>query len=103
MNWVQVLSGIVSTGTYAGVMLLISHQVITGILQVGDYMALLNGSQQLKSNITGIFEFFRQAYEQTLYIEKYRSFLEYKPVNNDGTQSITGESVSIDIDRVSYV
>lgn len=102
IHWVQALSGAASTGTQAGIMLFISYQVITGVLRVGDFMALLNGSQQLKGNITGIFDFFRQAYEQTLYIEKYRSFLEHETTRNDGTQNIAGGSVSIDIDRVSY-
>ena len=73
----QSLSSLISNVAYCGIMLWNAFYVAHGLLLVGDFTALLNGSQMLNRNIVSIFKAFQSVYENSLYIEKYKDFLGY--------------------------
>ena len=97
----QSLSSLISNVAYCGIMLWNAFYVAHGLLLVGDFTALLNGSQMLNRNIVSIFKAFQSVYENSLYIEKYKDFLGYTKVKN-GTVKIGSQSIAINLEAVSF-
>lgn len=83
-------------------MIIISRQVLLGMLKLGDFTALLSASQQLQNRITTFFDSFRQAYEHSLYIEKYRDFIDKTPTSNTGSFIFDSEKITIDMHNVCF-
>lgn len=97
----QLLSSLISDVAYCGIMLWNAFYVAHGLLLVGDFTALLNGSQMLNRNIVSIFKAFQSVYENSLYIEKYKEFLGYAKVKN-GTMKLGSQSIAINLEAVSF-
>lgn len=97
----QLLSSSISDAVYCGIMLWNAFYVAHGLLLVGDFTALLNGSQLLNRNIVSIFKAFQSVYENSLYIEKYKEFLDYTKAKN-GTMKLGDQSIAINLDAVSF-
>lgn len=57
----------------------LAWKTVTGSLQIGDFVVLSNGAQQLSSNISNLLNTIPQFYEHSVYIKKFREFIDYKP------------------------
>lgn len=61
-----------------GSMLYLSYQVFRGVLSLGDFSALLSGAGQMNQSLQGMFASFSGIYQNSLYIENFRVFMDYQ-------------------------
>lgn len=66
-------------GTIAS-MLYLSFQVFRGRLSIGDFSALLTATGQINQSLQGVFTAFSGMYQNSLYIENFRIFMDFTPV-----------------------
>lgn len=62
-----------------GIVLYLSKQATDGILTIGAFISLINGSQQLSSQIISLVDIIPKFYEHGIYFGKFLEFLNYKP------------------------
>lgn len=57
----------------------------------GSFMALYNGVQELNDSVYGISDTITQFQKDSLYIERFRTFLNYEPKMKDGKNPLPEE------------
>ena len=72
-----------------------------GYVQLGGFAASINAIWQIRWNILRIIEDFGKLAKQSLYIEKYLSFLKYEPTIKSGTKALP-EFESLELRDVSF-
>lgn len=98
-----VLGNIVNSAT----MIFLTLKVFFKELNVADFIALSNSSQQLSYQINQFIDVFPQMYEHSIYIEKFVEFIEYKAKIGDISSTsnsgnlVTNES-AVTFDNVSF-
>jgi ATP-binding cassette subfamily B protein len=71
-----------------GLILYLSYKtLILGLLDIGTFMALINGCYSLKSSFNDIVTEFSKFYENGIYIERYRSFIDLKFFRNEAIKT----------------
>jgi len=61
------------------IMIYLGYKVTVRELNIGDFIALLNSSQQLDKQFSQALEALSQIYENSIYIENFVDFMSYKP------------------------
>jgi ATP-binding cassette subfamily B protein len=97
----QCFLSIISTCSYSGILIWNVIALFNGTLLIGDFTAVLNGSQMLSSNITNMFKVLQSIYEDSLYIVKYKDFLNFK-AENTGKETICSHQLSIELRSVNF-
>lgn len=85
------------------ILLLLSGDILNGSIGIGDYMALTTSVGKVLSGIGGIFSIFPQLYQNSLYIEKYNSFMKEKYLENDYKEKYRCENIyQIETENIEY-
>lgn len=87
-----------------GIVCFLSYRMLAGALSVGDFVALLNASQDLGSSIQQIFMFIPQISQNGLYVNNIMEFMNYESVievKREGAK-VPACPHSIQLDRVSF-
>ncbi len=71
-----------------GITLLLVWKVVGGIISIGDYAAVSNSTWNLYWNLRSLIEEFSEFSKTSLYVEKYRTFLEYENKVKSGEHSL---------------
>ena len=87
----------------AVIMLYLAYKVVNKNLDVGDFIALSSGSQQLAGQLSKLLNIFPQLYEHSIYIENFVEFMNYKSniCREDNSAEVTKVS-NIDLKDVSF-
>ena len=95
---------IVGYSLMSSVMAFASWQITKGNLHIGDFAALLNGSQQLLEKLFALFGQFPRITQNSMYIENLRKVLDYSPVIASNNESIEIGKLqnNIKIDKLSF-
>lgn len=65
--------------TNGGMLIYLYFRALNGLLTIGDLVALVSGAQQLSMQITQFIQIIPELYEHSMYIDSYKSFIEYQP------------------------
>ncbi len=89
-------------GFYMGYLLygtLVQH-----IYTYGSFYALFTGTQRFSENWSDMIHFFTRMQKDSLYIEKFRNFIEYEPkmADKEGAVSVPTVSEAISLEHVSF-
>lgn len=78
--------------------------LVRGVLSYGGFYGLYSGSSQLSENLYGMSYVVTSFQRMSLYIERFRVFLNYEPKMQDGEKEIPGaaEDVTIALKNVSF-
>jgi len=89
-------------GLYMGYLLY--GTLVQNIYSYGSFYALFMGTERFSNNWTNMVYFFTKLQKDSLYIEKFRNFIEYKPkmVDKEDAVSIPESSEAIVLDNVSF-
>lgn len=89
---------------YAGVMLVLCYKtLVSKTLLLGDFAAAVNGFWRVSVQLCDLIECSAEFREHSLYIEKFRKFLETQPDICDRDTAVKAESMEgIRFDHVSY-
>ena len=81
-----VLSNISSNMATCITMMFLAIMIMTGKMSIGDFFAVMNGSQQFSNRLVTLLGVFPQLYEHSLYIENFLEFVESYP-----SEKLTGK------------
>lgn len=62
------------------VTLILAYKVFSKSISLGDFVALSNGISRMTNNLSGILQIIPDLYEHSLYIDRFRNFINYKPM-----------------------
>lgn len=103
VNRLQAISTTFSTIVNGGITIWASVCVIAGSFLIGDFTAVISGTQQLSQGIVGFANAIKSAYENSLYIQKYRDFLDLEEQDGHiGLQSTAIKEFNLDLREVSF-
>ncbi len=85
----------------AGISILLIYKLFSGDILLGDFAAGNNAVWQLHWQINTLVEFLVKFPEHSLYIEKFRAFMEYEPKVKSGKRKVD-EIKSIEFKNVSF-
>ncbi len=81
----------------------LSWKIINNSISIGDFAALLNGSQEFANILRSIFSFYPTLIKNSLYIDNFFAFINYK--NEENTETgilVNSNEVNIKIENVSF-
>lgn len=86
------------------VLYLIYLVLVRGVLSYGGFYSLYSGTSQLNENLYGMSYVISVFQKMSLYIERFRVFLNYEPKMQDGKREIPGieEEITIALKNVSF-
>lgn len=79
------LQGINSTLSYGALLGYFAYRVFASMINIGDFVVLINASQKLTQQSKELFNVLSQFYEHSLYIESFRDFMEKVPTEEENT------------------
>ena len=81
----------------------LSWKIINNSISIGDFAALLNGSQEFANILRSIFSFYPTLIKNSLYIDNFFAFINYKNEANTETGILVNSNeVDIKIENVSF-
>ena len=84
-----------------GTLMYLTVRTYMGYITIGSYPALYNATTNLNNHLQSLFKFVSNAYENNLYIERFKKFLNYQPENKQGDRSI-GNVEKIEFKNVMF-
>lgn len=89
-------------GAYMGYLLY--ETLVRHMYTYGSFYALFTSTQRFSVNWTDMVYFFTRLQKDSLYIEKFRNFLEYEPAMSDAAEAapVPAESEAIVFEHVSF-
>lgn len=89
-------------GVYMGYLLY--GTLVENLYSYGSFYALFTGTERFSNNWTDMVYFFTKIQKDSLYIEKFRNFIEYEPkmTDKEDAVSVPNASEAIVLDHVSF-
>ena len=73
-------------------------------IEAGDYLALSQASQNMQNQISNLFQSFPAFQENSLYIDKFRAFMEFEPTiyQDDDLKALDNEPKTLELRNVGF-
>ena len=103
----SVLNVLSSTVNYilemGGIYLYLGYSVFNNIIPVSAFASTLTAATQFSDNFVSIGNFITNMKDNSLYVQNFLSFMNYKPkLENGGTEEILGEFEALEFKNVSF-
>lgn len=98
------LQVIIQVAMVLGIVCFLGYRILASVISVGDFVALLNASQDLGNSIQQIFMFVPQISENGLYVNNIMEFMHYESMieGKENGMNVSASSHSIQLDQVNF-
>ena len=101
----SIISGILYLGREAAPYFFVGYAALTGAVTIATFTYSIQAIRNVSSSITGFVESYNMIYENSLYIEDYKAFLDLVNDEDDSSREevdFTDTNVKIEFKNVSY-
>lgn len=86
-----------------GILVYLTYRTYMGYISLGSYPALYNAATTINNHLQSLFQFVSRVYENNLYIERFKKFIDYQPKSKSANQVLGNAPIQkIEFDHVNF-